>query len=238
MGPDVHDRPLAAAPAPFARRPAAGELFEAACVAVIFALYVRTFLVQAFEVPSPSMEKTVLVGDHLLVNKFIFAPHRGGLLERLLPYRPIRRGDVFVFKFPEDPERDFVKRVVGLPGDVVSIRDKELFVNEARQSEPRVLHSDDHVRADDPLLPASYRTRDQLPPTRVPEGAFFALGDNRDDSHDSRFWGPVPAENVKGRPILIYWSLPPEGEVSGGLLRRLSAFFGRARWQRTLRHVR
>jgi signal peptidase I len=189
-------------------------------------------------VPTPSMEKTVLVGDHLLVNKFIFAPHRGGPLERLLPFRPIRRGDVFVFKYPEDPERDFVKRVVGLPGDVVSIRDKELFVNEARQSEPRIFHSDDHVRADDPLLPAAYRTRDQLPPTRVPRGAFFAMGDNRDDSHDSRFWGPVPAENVKGRPILIYWSLPPEGEAPGGLVRRFLALFGRTRWERTLRHVR
>ena len=222
----------------FARKSTAREYLESLVIAVILALFIRTFVVQAFKIPTGSMENNLLIGDHLLVNKFIFAPHRGGPLERLLPYRPIRRGDVFVFKFPEDPERDFVKRVVGLPGDVVSIRNKELFVNEARQSEPRVFHSDDHVRADDPLLPASYRTRDQLPPTRVPEGAFFALGDNRDDSHDSRFWGPVPAENVKGRPILIYWSLPPEGEVSGGLLRRLSAFFGRARWQRTLRHVR
>jgi signal peptidase I len=238
MGPDVHDRPLEAARARPARHPGAGELLRAACVAVIFALYVRTFLVQAFEVPSPSMEKTVLVGDHLVVNKFIFAPHREGALTRLLPYRPIRRGDVLVFKFPEDPKRDFVKRVVGVPGDTVSIRDKELFLNQARQSEPRVFHSDDHVRADDPLLPASYRHRDQLAETRVPPGAFFALGDNRDDSNDSRFWGPVPAENVKGRPILIYWSLPPEGEVSGGLLRRLSALFERARWQRILRHVR
>jgi signal peptidase I len=238
MGPDVHDRSLGAAPPDPVRRRALRELFEAACVAVIFALYVRTFLVQAFEVPSPSMEKTVLVGDHLLVNKFIFAPHRGGPLTRLLPYRPIRRGDVFVFKFPEDPERDFVKRVVGLPGDIVSIRDRELFVNEARQSEPRAFHSDDHVRTDDPLLPASYRRRDQMAETRMPPGAFFALGDNRDDSHDSRFWGPVPAENVKGRPMLITWSVQPAGEVSGGLLRRLSAFFGRVRWERTLRHVR
>lgn len=238
MGPNVHDRPLGAAPAgAFARR-ALTELFEAACVAVIFALYVRTFLVQAFEVPSPSMEKTVLVGDHLLVNKFIYAPHRSGPLERLLPYRPIRRGDLFVFKFPEDPERDFVKRVVGIPGDIVSMRDKELFVNEARQSEPRVFHSDDTVRADDPLLPASYRGRDQMKPARVPDHAFFALGDNRDDSHDSRFWGPVPEGNVKGRPLLIYWSLPPEGQASGGLLRRIGALFARTRWQRTLHPVR
>lgn len=238
MGPDVHDRPLEAARPGTARRRAPGELFEAACVAVIFALYARTFLVQAFEVPSPSMEKTVLVGDHLLVNKFVFAPHRAGLFERLLPYRPIRRGDVIVFKYPEDPERDFVKRVVGLPGDVVAIRDKELFVNEARQSEPRVFHSDDNVRSDDLLLPAAYRRRDQLPPTSLPEGAYFALGDNRDDSHDSRFWGPVPAENVKGRPLLITWSLPPEGQPSGGLWQRIADFFGRVRWGRSLRHVR
>lgn len=238
MGPDVPDRPVGEAPPEPARRRGAGGLFEAVCVAVIFALYVRTFLVQAFEVPTPSMEKTVLVGDHVFVNKFVFAPHGGGPLVKLLPCHSIRRGDVFVFRFPENPERDFIKRVVGLPGDVVSIRDKELFVNEARQNEPRVFHSDDLVRADDPLLAAAYRRRDQLPPTRVPAGAFFALGDNRDDSHDSRFWGPVPTGNVKGRAILVYWSLPPEGEASAGLLRRVAAFFSRARWERTLLPVR
>lgn len=239
MGPDVHDRPLAAAaPGPPTRRSPWAELLEAACVAVVFALFVRTFLFQAFEVPTPSMEKTVLVGDHVLVNKFVFAPHGGGPLARVLPYRPIRRGDIFVFKYPSDPERDFVKRVVGLPGDVVAIRDKELFVNGARQSEPRVLHSDGLVRADDLHLPEPYRRRDQLPPTVVPAGSFFALGDNRDDSNDSRFWGPVPAGLVKGRPLFVYWSLPPEGTGAGGLLRRLLGFFGRTRWDRTFRPVR
>jgi signal peptidase I len=238
MGPDVLDRPLAPVPPEPSRRRAGRELFEASCVAVIFALHVRTFLVQAFEVPSPSMEKTVLVGDRLLVNKFIFAPHNAGPLDRLLPYRPVRRGDIFVFKFPEDPERDFIKRVVALPGDLVAIRDKQLFVNEARRSEPRAFHSDDLVRADDPQLPAAYRRRDQVPLTRIPADAFFALGDNRDASHDSRFWGPVPAGNIKGRALLVYWSMPPEGQGAGGLLRRLRASFESARWERILLPVR
>lgn len=207
-------------------------------MAVVFALFVRTFLFQAFEVPTPSMEKTLLVGDHVLVNKFAFAPHRGGPLARWLPYRPIRRGDVFVFKYPPDPERDFVKRAVGLPGDVVAIRDKELFVNGARQSEPRVFHSDGFVRADDPLLPASYRHRDQLPAISVPRDAVFALGDNRDDSNDSRFWGPAPAAAVKGRPLFVYWSLSPDSDPSRGLLRRFLGLAGRTRWDRTLLPVR
>ena len=213
------------------------DLFEAACVAVVFALYVRTFLVQAFEVPTASMEKTVLVGDYLLVNKFVFAPNSGGPLARLLPYRGIRRGDIFVFKYPDDPERDFIKRVVGLPGDRVAIRDKELFVNGARQNEPRAFHSDGFTRSDDPLLPELYRRRDQMPPTRVGADAYFALGDNRDGSGDSRFWGPVPAANVKGRPLFVYWSLPPAGEGRGSL-RKLLEPLTRARWERILLPVR
>jgi signal peptidase I len=238
MGPDVLDRPLGAPKPTVPRRGSSRELFEAACVAVVFALYVRTFLVQAFEVPTPSMEKTVLVGDHVLVNKFVFAQHAGGPLERLLPYRPVRRGDVLVFKYPLSSQRDFIKRAVGLPGDVVAIRNKELFVNGARQSEPRVFHSDGFVRADDPLFSASYRRRDQVPAETVPAGAYFALGDNRDDSNDSRFWGPVPSGNVKGQALFVYWSLTPEGAGAGGPLRRLLKLFNRIRWERTLLPVR
>jgi signal peptidase I len=236
MGPDVHDRPIGPAP-PATRHPAA-DLFEAACVAVVFALFVRTFLVQAFEVPSASMERTLLVGDRVLVNKFVFAPRVPGPLVRLLPYRSIRRGDIFVFKYPEDPERDFIKRVAALPGDTVAILDKVLLVNGRRQDEPAVYHSDDFVRADDPLLPEAYRRRDQLPETRVPAGFFFALGDNRDASQDSRFWGPVPAENVKGRPLVVYWSLPPESERRRPLPRRLLALLTETRWNRTFLAVR
>ena len=238
MGPDVLDRPVGVPPPQAPRRSGSRELVEAACVAVVLALYVRTFLFQAFEVPTPSMEKTVLVGDHVFVNKFVFAPHFGGALERWLPYRPVRRGDVFVFKYPVSPERDFIKRVVGVPGDIVAIRDKELFVNGRRQSEPRVFHSDGLVRADDPLIAVSYRRRDQVPPTTVPAGAYFVLGDNRDDSNDSRFWGPVPASLVKGKALFVYWSLLPEGGAGAGLFRRVLGPFARTRWERTLLSVR
>jgi signal peptidase I len=235
MGSDVPDRPVEA-PRPDSR-PLAADLFEAACVAVVFALFVRTFLVQAFEVPTASMERTLLVGDRVLVNKFVFAPRARSPLAGLLPYRDVRRGDVFVFKYPEDPERDFIKRAVALPGDTVEIRDKELFVNGARRNEPRVLHTDTLVRGDDPLLPEAYRRRDQLPETALPPGFYFALGDNRDLSQDSRFWGPVPAGNVKGRPLVVYWSLPPESERRP-LARRLLAIVTETRWDRTFLTVR
>jgi len=235
MGSDVPDHSVRAA-APSVRHVAA-DLFEAACVAVVFALFVRTFLVQAFEVPSASMERTLLVGDRVLVNKFVFAPHARGPVEGLLPYRDIRRGDVFVFKYPEDPERDFIKRAVALPGDTLAIRDKELTVNGVRQDETRFFHSDAAVHGSDPLLPEAYRRRDQLAETRLPPGSYFALGDNRDLSQDSRFWGPVPAANVKGRPLFVYWSLPPESERRP-LPRRLLALLTETRWDRTLLAVR
>jgi len=235
MGSDVPDRPVEPPRPDF--RSLAADLFEAACVAVVFALFVRTFLVQAFEVPTASMERTLLVGDRVLVNKFAFAPRARGPGAKLLPYRDIRRGDVFVFKYPEDPERDFIKRAVALPGDTVAIRDKELFVNGARQDEPRVFHSDAFVRHDDPLLPEAYRRRDQLPDTVLPPDFYFALGDNRDLSQDSRFWGPVPAGNVKGRPLVVYWSLAPESERRP-LPGRLLAFVTETRWGRTFLAVR
>ena len=145
---------------------------------------------------------------------------------------------MFVFKYPEDPERDFIKRAVGLPGDRVAIRDKELFIDGKRQEEPRIFHSDGFVRGDDPLLPEAYRRRDQLPEMLLPPGFYFALGDNRDGSQDSRFWGPVPARNVKGRPLVVYWSLPPESERRRPLPRRLLALLTETRWDRTFLAVR
>ena len=196
MGPDVPagaltDRDSPGDAPPGSRRALSPfrEYAEVVLVAVVFALFVRTFLVQAFVVPTPSMENTVLVGDHLVVNKFIFAPHRWG---RFLPYRDLRRGDVFVFKFPEDPQRDFIKRAVALPGDILEIRDKVLFVNGERQADPRAIHAESRIWPDDRELPDALRRRDQLAPTRIAAGSFFAMGDNRDSSYDSRFWGPCP----------------------------------------------
>jgi signal peptidase I len=223
------------------------EYYEAILVAVVFALFARTWVVQAFQVPTGSMENTVLIGDHLLVNKFIYAPHAHNFLERLLPYRAPRRGDVFVFKYPVDPERDFIKRVVGLPGDIVDVRQKALYVNDVHQSDKHVLHSDKQVYPDDPSVPDDFRRRDNFGPYRVPPESYFAMGDNRDNSLDSRFWGPVPAANVKGRALLIYWSYeaesnPPSWQGYGARLRELAGvavhFFTRTRWSRTFHLVR
>jgi signal peptidase I len=217
------------------------EYAEAILVAIIFALFARTFLFQAFQVPTASMEKNILVGDHLIVNKFIFAPHRNGFLSRFLPYRPVRRGDVLVFKFPEDPRRDFIKRTVALPGETVEIRDKAIFIEGRRLEEPEVYHSDDRIWPDDPHLPDSYRRRDQSHPFTVPPGSFFALGDNRDNSYDSRFWGAVPAANLKGRAVFVYWSFPLEPSSQRSIRELVSIalnFFRKTRWERTLSPVR
>ena len=249
MGPDVPPRPLTdtspLTEAPeTARRTAVSrrasplrEYSEVVLIAVVLALYARTFLVQAFVVPTPSMEETVLVGDHVVVNKFIYAPHTPGFWTRLLPYRDVRRGDVFVFKFPEDPRRDFIKRAIALPGDVIEIQDKRVAVNGTRVDEPRVIHTDSRVWPDDPRLADSRRRRDQAASSRMPSQSYFAMGDNRDSSYDSRFWGPVPHGNLKGRALFVYWSLEP-AEKGGGLLRSLQGLFRRTRWSRTLLAVR
>jgi len=237
MGPDVPVGSLTA-PQPalnftfptFSRR--LRELGEVLVAAVLLALFVRTFLIQAFVVPTPSMEDTVLVGDHLLVNKFVYAPH-GRFLSRILPYREVRRGDVFVFKFPGDPRQDFIKRAIALPDDLLEIRNKTVFVNGVAQAEPRIHHAESRIWADSPAVPDTRRRRDQVPATRIPERTYFAMGDNRDNSYDSRFWGPLPASNLKGRALLIYWSWSPsEGLRTSHPLRRFSDFLNRIRWSR------
>jgi signal peptidase I len=153
------------------------------------------------------MEKTVVAGDHVVVNKFLFGPGAVGGLDRLLPRRPVRRGDLIVFKFPEDPRRDFVKRAVALAGDAVEIRSKQVFVNGSPEPGTAAFHSETRVWPDDPELPEGLRRRDQVPLLVVPPGNYFALGDNRDNSYDSRFWGPVPAAN--SRLSFSYLSDPP-----------------------------
>lgn len=230
MGPDVHAGPLTGAPPAAApgRRSLAREYLEAILVSVILALFVRTFLLQAYVVPTASMEDNILAGDHLVVNKFIYAPARGPWA-RFLPGRAVRQGDVFVFKFPEDPGRDFVKRAVALPGDLVEIRDKVVYVNQAPLREPQVTHADPNVQG--------AGRRDQFGPIRVPADQIFAMGDNRDRSNDSRFWGTVPLSNVKGRALFVYWSSPPEtGDHS--LPERIVDVFRRTRWSRTFHPVR
>jgi signal peptidase I len=217
------------------------EYYEAILVAVIFTLFARTFVAQAFKIPTGSMEDNLLVGDHLFVNKFIYAPHWSTPLERWLPYRDIRRGDVVVFKYPVDPERDFIKRAVAIGGDTVEVRAKQLYVNGIAEVNPHVVHKDPQTFPDNPALPASIRNRDNFGPFVVAKGFVFCMGDNRDNSYDSRFWGPVPRSYFKGRALVIYWSYEAQPNAQewrgwGDRLRQLASvavhFFSRTRWNR------
>lgn len=222
------------------------EYLEALLVAFVFATFARTFLFQAFEIPTGSMEKNLLVGDHILVNKFVFGPTAFDFEKRLLPLRAVKRGDVAVFRYPVDPSQDFIKRCVGVGGDTVEIVHRELVLNE----KPVLDHSYTYHFGDDPGAdPIGWyevRPRDNFGPFLVPPGSNFCLGDNRDNSHDSRYWGPVPDDLLKGRALLIYWSVavdaPALGGSTGGWLQRRLRSLGRlvreTRWSRSFELVR
>lgn len=176
------------------------ENAEAIFIAVIIALFIRTFVVQAFKIPSGSMKPTLQIGDHILVNKFIYGVKIPYLNALLLPVKKPQRGDIVVFKYPLDPKKDFIKRVIGLPGDVVEIREKTIYINGQRLNHDVGVFSDQHTIA------ANIRPRDNLGPISVPAAALFVMGDNRDESFDSRFWGFVPLRDVNGKAFIIYWS--------------------------------
>lgn len=223
------------------------EYYEAILVAVIFTLFARTFVAQAFKIPTGSMEDNLLIGDHLFVNKFIYAPHWQTPLHRLLPYRDVRRGDVVVFKYPRDPERDFIKRAVAVAGDTLECHAKQLSINGQSEVNRFVVHKDTTVYPESPLLSCEGCVRDNFGPLRVPEDTVFCMGDNRDNSLDSRFWGPVPRPYFKGRALLIYWSYEaePNSHVWRGMwarVRQLAAvvfnFIPKTRWARLFSVVR
>jgi signal peptidase I len=212
------------------RKSTAREYFESICVAVILALFVRTFVVQAFKIPTGSMENNLLIGDHLLVNKFVFAPTLSRTEDLLLPIDPIRRGDVLVFKYPEDPERDFIKRVIGLPGETLELKEKKVYINGTPLDEPYVhfLFPVDATGSD--LGEGTFDVRRSYGPVTVPEGHYFMMGDNRDNSQDSRYWGFMPREYVKGKALFVYFSF---GEGGSGL----SGLLGNVRWGRILHQI-
>ena len=232
---------------------------QSLAVTVVIALFIITFLVQAFQIPSESMESTLLTGDYLLVDKVNFA--QGGAWNWTLPYRGIERGDIVVFRYPVRPAEHFVKRVVALPGDHVRLLDKRLLINGRPLEESYVQHTGngrDPFRDNFPAadyfsfniesrwwveLRASLHNGEVV----VPPGKYFVLGDNRDHSLDSRYWGFVPRENIVGRPLLIYWSVADpalsgqEENSADGKLSRMAAsvvhFFRGARWDRAFRVV-
>ena len=176
------------------------ENIEAILVAIVLALFIRTFIIQAFKIPSGSMKETLKIGDHILVNKFIYGVKIPFLQTTIIPITNPKRGDIVVFKFPEDPSKDFIKRVVGVAGDVVEVRDKKVYVNR------KLLNHDFGIHTDSYIFPASAQPRDNFGPVVVPPHSLFVMGDNRDQSYDSRFWGFVDLKAVKGKALMIYWS--------------------------------
>ena len=219
------------------------EYFESVCVAVILALFVRTFVVQAFKIPTGSMENNLLIGDHLLVNKFVFAPTLTGLERTLLPIDPIRRGDIMVFKFPEDPNRDFIKRVIGLPGETIELKGKTIYIDGKPLDEPYV----QYLSPPEESSPDDLDVRVQYGPVTVPADHYFMMGDNRDNSQDSRYWGFLPRSYVKGKALLIYWSYESgrEDYLDEGLfasIKRMGSvvthFFTKTRWERLFHQIR
>ena len=178
------------------------ENVEAIIIALVLALFIRTFVVQAFKIPSGSMEPTLLIGDHILVNKFIYGitiPFTDFKIAQI--YNP-KRNDVVVFKFPGDPSKDFIKRVIAIEGDQVQIKDKRIFINGIPINDKYGVYREKRIIKGE----AGQANRDNYGPQKVPPNKLFVMGDNRDRSYDSRFWGFVDVKKVKGKAFLIYWS--------------------------------
>lgn len=224
-------------------------------VTIILLLFGTTSLVQAFVIPTGSMEDTLLIGDHLLVDKLAYAP-QGALSKHLLPYQPVKRGDIIVFRYPVNINDTYVKRCIGLPGDRIRIENKQVFVNGKKLDEPYVYHklnypdsyrdnfpSEPNTRVDEralQMLEASVVNGEVV----VPDNCYFAMGDNRDSSWDSRYWGFVPRQNIIGKPLIIYWSYDaPTERLTGPLISAehlvdlFQNFFTKTRWRRTFRLV-
>jgi len=178
----------------------AREWGEAIIIAVVLAVIIRVFIIEPYKIPSESMMDTLLVGDHLLVTKFIYGTHIPFTDTVILPVRQPERGDIIVFKYPKNESLDYIKRVIGTPGDEVEIKDKVVYINGKKIDEPYKKITDPEIR------PPFISPRDNFGPVTVPEGHLFVMGDNRDNSSDSRFWGYVDIKKIKGKALILYWS--------------------------------
>ncbi len=207
-------------------------------MSLVLATFARTFLVQVFEIPSSSMERSLLIGDHVLVNKFVYAPAPTVLERWLLPQRTVRAGDIVVFRGERGGDPDLVKRCVAVGGERVALVDKTLVRNGATVREPYAQHADPYVYPASRFLPEALRWRDNLDELTVPAGELFCLGDNRDQSHDSRFFGTVATGRIRGRAFLVFWSRPPASVAQASVSRDQNPeAAGSARWNRTLKMI-
>ncbi len=172
------------------------ENIEAIILAILIALFIRTFIIQSYKIPSGSMKDTLLIGDHILVNKFIYGIRIPFSNKTIVPIFEPKRGDIAVFRYPEDRKKDFIKRVIAIEGDIVEIKNKKVFINNKEIQNEKAVFKDSHF----------VLTRDDYGPVKIPEDSIFVLGDNRDHSHDSRFWGFVNLKDLRGKALVIFWS--------------------------------
>ena len=218
------------------------EYFELIAETAVFVFFVMTFVVQAFQIPTGSMEPTLLIGDFLLVNKLVYANPHSFLEKAALPRKEIRRHDIVVFKYPKELSKDFVKRVIALEGEKIEIRNKEVFINDEPISESYKVHNDSQVYTRNDYYHYDDFIRDNFGPVVVPPGHLFVMGDNRDNSMDSRYWSFLPKINIKGRPWIIYFSYRAERDAYmktslRDRLAKLVNFIPKARWGRMLRVI-
>ncbi|HZI94323.1 MAG TPA: signal peptidase I [Patescibacteria group bacterium] len=261
----ILDAPASPAPLSEAREIPKGivrDYFETIVICVIFVIFARAFVFQQSKIPTGSMIPTLLIGDYIMVNKFVYAPTTMSWEKALLPVRDIKRGDIIVFKYPDEPEKDYIKRVIGLPGEFLEVKNKTVYINGTPLDEPYKIHETDLnpdswnqiKEGDAPLSSAqpaphrwSYREHDfDFSQVLIPENSFFCMGDNRDNSKDSRSWGFVPRGNVKGKAFIIWWSFRgEEGEyVRTSVLdhvksigNKLLHFPSKSRYRRCLRFI-
>lgn len=191
------------------------EYVEAIVTALILALIIRAYIVQAFKIPSGSMIPTLLVGDHILVNKFIYGTKIPFTDKKIFVFKKPEKGDIIVFKFPENPRKDFIKRVIATEGDVIEERNKVVYVNGKALEEPYARHVDQYLR------PGMIDPRDNFGPVKVPKDKVFVMGDNRDQSYDSRYWGFVDIKDIRGKALIIYWSWDPNNSLRFNRIGRL-----------------
>lgn len=218
------------------------EYFELIAETAVFVFFVMTFVVQASQVPTGSMENTMLIGDFLLVNKMAYAEPILPLENVVLPRKKVEHNDIVVFKSLEEPGKDLVKRVVGLSGDQIEIKNKQVYINGNPVAENFKLHKDTRIFQDNGYYRYDDLIRDNYGPVEVPPGHLFVMGDNRDESYDSRYWGFLPFDYLKGRPWVIYFSYDAEENTHlktslRDRLERLVQYIPRARWRRVLRTI-
>jgi signal peptidase I len=219
------------------------EYFELIAETAVFVFFVMTFVVQAFQIPTGSMEPTLLVGDFLLVNKFVYATPQFPLEKVILPRRDIHRQDIVVFKYPKELNKDFVKRVIAMEGETIEIKDKQVYINDSPISENYKVHNDSQVFTKNGYYRYDDTIRDNFGPIVVPPGHCFVMGDNRDNSMDSRYWSFLPIDNIKGRPWIIYFSYRAERDAYlktsfDDKLKKFISFIPKARWGRMFKVIR